>query len=348
MGVLFRRGAALEGLAKADVVVMDKTGTLTVGEPQLTDLQVTQGDRAEALRLVAAVEGHSEHPVGEAIVRAAKDEGISVPTAEGFAAEPGYGVSATVEGRTVEVGAERYMTRLGVDVGATGDTAARLADEGKTPLYAAVDGELIAVIAVADPLKEGSAAAVQALQEQGMRVVMLTGDNEGTARAIARQAGIDQVLADVLPEQKAAEIKRLQGQGLRVAFVGDGINDAPALAQADVGIAIGTGTDVAIEAGEVVLMRGDLRGIVDAVALSRRTRRTILLNFLWAYGYNVLLIPVAAGVLYPFSGFLLNPMLAAGAMSLSSIFVLSNSLRLRRFGTDRTVAPAETTPAVAR
>ncbi|MBA1146811.1 copper-translocating P-type ATPase [Ectothiorhodospiraceae bacterium WFHF3C12] len=338
MGVLFRRGAALESLAKADVVVMDKTGTLTVGEPRLTDLQVLSGERGEALRLIAAVEQLSEHPVAEAIVRAARGEGLRLPAAEGFSAEPGYGVAATVEGHNIQIGADRYMRRLGVDLGDTDGIAERLAGEAKTPLYAAVDGELLAVVAVADPLKEGSAAAVRALQDQGLRVAMLTGDNQGTAEAVARQAGIDQVLAEVLPDQKAAEIKRLQGEGLRVAFVGDGINDAPALAQADVGIAIGTGTDVAIEAGEVVLMRGNLGGIVDAVALSRRTRRTILLNFLWAYGYNVLLIPVAAGALYPFSGFLLNPMLAAGAMSLSSIFVLSNSLRLRRFGVDQAAA----------
>jgi len=336
MGVLFRRGAALEGLAKADVVVMDKTGTLTVGQPELTDLEIQEGERAGVLRQVAAIERLSEHPVAEAIVRAARGEGLKLPEAEGFSAEPGYGVAAWVEGAQLYVGADRYMERLGVDLAPVKETAERLAAEAKTPLYVARDGRLLAVIAVADPLKSGSRQAVAALQRLGMEVAMVTGDNRGTARAVAREAGIDRVMAEVLPDQKASEIKRLQGEGRRVAFVGDGINDAPALAQADVGIAIGTGTDVAIEAGEVVLMRGDLRGIVDAVSLSRRTRRTILLNFVWAYGYNVVLIPVAAGVLYPFNGFLLNPMLAAGAMSVSSIFVLTNSLRLRRFGADRT------------
>ena len=331
MGVLFRRGAALETLAKADVVVMDKTGTLTQGRPELTDLQVVAGGESDALRLIAAVEARSEHPVAEAIVRGANDRGLSIPEVEGFEAEAGYGVHARVEGKEMHIGADRYMERLGVDLSSVADTARALAEQAKTPLYAAMDGSLLAVIAVADPLKEGSREAVASLQALGLEVAMLTGDNRATAQAIARQVGIDRVVAEVLPDQKSAEVKKLQAEGRRVVFVGDGINDAPALAQANAGIAIGTGTDIAIEAGDVVLMRGDLRGIVNAVALSRRTRRTILLNFLWAYGYNVVLIPVAAGVLYPFNGFLLNPMLAAGAMSLSSIFVLTNSLRLRRF-----------------
>ncbi len=331
MGVLFRRGAALETLAKADIVVLDKTGTLTQGRPELTDLKVVSGEESEALRLIASVEALSEHPVAEAIVRAAKQRDLAIAQAEDFGTETGFGVHACVDGREIHVGADRYMQRLGVDIAPVARQANTMAADAKTPLYAAADGKLLAVIAVADPLKEGSTDAVSHLHGLGLKVAMLTGDNRATAQAIAHQAGIDQVTAEVLPDQKSGEVKRLQASGLSVVFVGDGINDAPALAQADAGIAIGTGTDIAIETGDVVLMRGDLRGIVNAIALSRRTRRTILLNFLWAYGYNVVLIPVAAGVLYPFTGFLLNPMLAAGAMSLSSIFVLTNSLRLKRF-----------------
>ncbi len=222
-------------------------------------------------------------------------------------------------------------SKLGIDLTAAGDLGRKLAEEAKTPLYASVDGELAAVLAVADSLKEGSVEAVRALQKSGIEVAMVTGDNTRTAKAVARQAGIDRVLAEVLPGQKAEEVKRLQAEGHRVAFVGDGINDAPALAQADVGLAIGTGTDIAIEAGDVILMSGDLRGVVNAVALAKRTFRTIFGNFFWAYGYNVALIPLAAGVLYPWMGVLLSPMLAAAAMSMSSIFVVTNSLRLRRF-----------------
>ncbi|QCF26060.1 heavy metal translocating P-type ATPase [Hydrocarboniclastica marina] len=332
MGVLFRKGAALETLARTEIVVLDKTGTLTRGRPELTDFVVVNGmDESAVLRWVAAVEAQSEHPIAEAIVAGAKSQALELPTVSRFQAEPGYGIEAEVEGRTLNVGADRYMQQLGIDLSLVEDQAVALATQAKSPLYAAVDGQLAAVIAVADPLKEGSSEAISALKQMGLRVAMLTGDNRATAEAIARQVGIEQVLAEVLPDQKAAEIKRLQQRGLRTAFVGDGINDAPALAQADVGIAIGTGTDVAIEAGDIVLMRGDLRGILEAIALSRRTRKTIIGNFIWAYGYNVALIPVAAGLLYPFTGFLLNPMLAAGAMSLSSLFVLTNSLRLRGF-----------------
>jgi Cu+-exporting ATPase len=251
--------------------------------------------------------------------------------ASAFEAEPGFGLRAEVDGRLVQVGADRYMERLGIQLGALRDHGTALADEAKTPLYAAVDGRLVAVLAVADPLKEGSREAVGQLRKMGLNVAMVTGDNEHTAQAIAAKAGIDRVLAEVLPNDKADEVKRMQEEGLRVAFVGDGINDAPALAQADVGVAIGTGTDIAIEAGDVILMSGDLRGIVNAMALARHTYRTILGNFFWAYAYNVALIPVAAGVLFPVLGVLLNPMLAAAAMSVSSIFVVTNSLRLRRF-----------------
>ena len=340
MGVLFRKGAALETLAKMNTVVLDKTGTLTQGRPELTDFEAINGHENEVLRLVAAVEAQSEHPIAEAIVQGAKARGLELPSVSRFSAEPGYGIEAEVDGHLVQVGADRYMRRLEINLGQAETRAKVLAENAKSPLYAAVDGQLAAVIAVADPLKEGSAEAIAALKAQGLEVAMLTGDNRATADAIARQVGIQQVLAEVLPDQKAAEIRRLQAEGKRVAFVGDGINDAPALAQADVGIAIGTGTDIAIESGDVVLMSGDLRGIVNATALSKRTHRTIIGNFVWAYGYNVALIPVAAGVLYPFIGVLLSPMLAAAAMSVSSVFVLTNSLRLRRFTPD----PGNATP----
>ena len=330
MGVLFRKGAALETLAKIDTVVLDKTGTLTRGRPELTDFIVTEGQESEVLQWVAAVEAQSEHPIADAIVRNAKERGLELPAVSHFSAEPGYGIEAGVAGHTLHVGADRYMSRLGIGLEEVESRAKELAEEAKSPLYAAIDGRLAAVVAVADPLKEGSTEAITSLKALGLEVAMLTGDNQATADAIARQVGIQRVLAEVLPDQKSTEIKRLQAEGQDVAFVGDGINDAPALAQADVGIAIGSGTDIAIEAGDVVLMRGDLRGIVNATALSRRTRKTILGNFVWAYGYNLALIPVAAGALYPFTGFLLNPMLAAAAMSLSSVFVLTNSLRLRR------------------
>ncbi|WP_316976377.1 heavy metal translocating P-type ATPase [Shumkonia mesophila] len=331
MGVLIRQGAALESLAGIDTVILDKTGTLTLGRPTLTDFRlIGDDDEATVLALIAAAEAGSEHPIAQAIVKAAKARGLVPPAVETFVAEPGYGIEATVAGRRVQVGADRYMTKLGLDLGQAGETAARLAAEAKTPLYAAIDGRLAAVVAVADPVKPGGAEAIAALHGLGLTVAMLTGDNRRTAEAVATAVGIDRVLAEVLPDQKAAEVKRLQGEGRKVAFVGDGINDAPALAQADAGIAIGTGTDIAIEAGDVILMAGDLGGIVNAVMLARRTLSTIRGNFVWAYAYNVALIPLAAGAFYPVFGLLLNPMLAAGAMSLSSLFVLGNSLRLRR------------------
>jgi len=331
MGVLFRRGAALETLAKVDVIVLDKTGTLTNGRPELTDL-ITFGHREEeVLAWVAAAEEQSEHPIAGAVVEAARQRGLRWTRPDSFQAEPGFGLEAKIEGHNIHIGADRYMEHLGIDLVSADDVGRQLADQAKTPLYAAVDGELAAVLAVADSLKEGSVEAVKALQDSGIQIAMVTGDNTRTAKAVARQAGIDRVLAEVPPGQKAEEVKRLQTEGNRVAFVGDGINDAPALAQADVGIAIGTGTDIAIEAGDVILISGDLRGIVNALALAKRTFRTIFGNFFWAYGYNVALIPLAAGVLYPWMGVLLSPMLAAAAMSVSSIFVVTNSLRLRRF-----------------
>ncbi len=331
MGVLFRKGSSLEILAKIDTVVLDKTGTLTKGLPELTDFDVLNGNEEETLSLVAAAEALSEHPIAEAIVRAAREKGLELPPVESFNAEPGFGIDAMVDGHTVQVGADRYMERLGIDIDPLAGRATELANQARTPLFAAIDGKLACVVAVADGLKDGSRDAISTLQEMDMETVMVTGDNERTARAIATETGIGPVLAEVLPGQKADEIKRLQSEGKKVAFVGDGINDAPALAQADVGIAIGTGTDIAIEAGDVILMSGDLRAIINAMHLSRRTLETIRLNFFWAYAYNVALIPVAAGALYPWVGVLLSPMLAAGAMSFSSIFVVTNSLRLHRF-----------------
>ncbi len=332
MGVLFRKGTALEQLATVDTVVLDKTGTLTRGRPTLTDLQAVDGfDEQRLLALAAGAEAASEHPIAEAIVDAAQERVEAIPQANRFEAVTGMGVDAEVDGCRVQIGADRFMARLGIDLSALRATKETLGGEAKTPLFVAVDGQLAGVLAVSDAPKPESAATVQALHAMGVKVAMLTGDHEATARAVAERLGIDRVLAEVMPDGKAAEIKRLQGDGQSVAFVGDGINDAPALAQADVGIAIGTGTDVAVEAGDLILMRGDLSGLVNALRLARRSMRTIRMNFLWAYGYNVLLIPLAAGVIYPLTGFLMSPAVAAGAMSVSSIFVLTNSLRLRRF-----------------
>ena len=332
LGVLFRGGAALEGLQGVQVVALDKTGTLTKGKPELTDLLTVSGvDRTDVLKLVAAAEHQSEHPIARAIMDAARAEGIATVSPEHFEAVPGFGVEAGVDGRLVQVGANRYLRQLGLDLTPFGAQAARLGDEGKSPLYAAVDGRLAAILAVADPIKEGSAQAVRALHQQGLTVAMITGDNGRTANAIARQLGIETVLAEVLPSGKSDAVKALQDQGWKVAFVGDGINDAPALAQSDVGLAIGTGTDVAVETADVILMSGDLRGVPNAIALSRATLRNIRLNLFWAFAYNIVLIPVAAGVLHPAFGWLLSPVLAAAAMGFSSVFVLTNALRLRGF-----------------
>ena len=331
MGVLFRKGDALQQLSTVDVVALDKTGTVTEGRPELTDLVLADGfDRAEVLALIAAVEAQSEHPIAEAILRAAEAEGVARHDAQKFTSITGYGVRAEVSGHDVLVGADRLMTHEGLDIGALADEERRLAERGRTALYAAIDGRVAAVIAVADPVKRSSAAAIRALHDLGLKVAMITGDKRETAEAIARETGIDHVIAGVLPDGKVAALDDLRGTGQHIAFVGDGINDAPALAHADVGIAIGTGTDVAIESADVVLMSGDLRGVVNALEVSRRTMRNIRQNLFWAFGYNVALIPVAAGLLYPVSGLLLSPVLAAGAMALSSVFVLTNALRLRR------------------
>ena len=336
LGVYVREGEALQALHEADVVAVDKTGTLTKGQPEVTDLQLRNGydddpGRTELLRWVAAVETASEHPIGEALVAYAKSEGLDVPEAADFEAVSGHGARATVGGRAVAIGADRYMERLGVELGDARDTADRWADDAKTPLYVSVDGQLAAVVAVADPVKDSTPAALDALHRAGVQIAMITGDDERTARAIARELGIDHVQAEVLPDDKAEAVKRYQKEERIVAFVGDGINDAPALAQADVGIAIGTGTDVAIETGDIVLMSGDLRGVPNAVSLSKATLRNIKQNLFWAFAYNVLLIPVAAGVLYPSFGLLLSPALAALAMVFSDLFVIGNALRLRRF-----------------
>ncbi len=331
LGILFRRGTALETLARVDQVVLDKTGTLTQGRPGLTDLYAYGATDVAALTLAAACERHSEHPIAAALVQAAQDRGLAVPAAEAVEAVPGFGIQARVDGRQIAVGAGRFMDRLGVSTSAAAERAGRLAEEGKSPIYVAADGVLLAVLAVADPIKASSREAIARLHALGLGLTMLTGDGQRTATAVARLVGIGRVVAEVLPADKASEIKRLQAEGHRVAFVGDGINDAPALAQADAGIAIGTGTDIAVEAGDVILMTGDLTAVADAIALARRTLRTIRLNFFWAYAYNVALIPLAAGAFYPWTGWLLDPMIAAGAMSISSLFVVTNSLRLRRF-----------------
>ncbi|WP_204112911.1 heavy metal translocating P-type ATPase [Shimia biformata] len=330
MGVLFRKGDALQTLQDCNVVAFDKTGTLTAGRPALTDLVVAPGvDETELLRLVAGVEQASEHPIAEAIVAAATQRGLTVPKASGFTSITGFGARADVEGKQVLVGADRLMAREGVDMSDLAAKAQDLAGRGRTPLFAAVEGRIAAVIAVSDPIKPTTPAAIKALHDQGLKVAMITGDNAQTAQVIAGELGIDHVVAAVLPDGKVAALDQLRKDHGKLAFVGDGINDAPALAAADIGIAIGTGTDVAIEAADVVLMSGDLTGVVNAFDLSARTMRNIRQNLFWAFGYNVLLIPVAAGVLYPFGGPLLSPVLAAGAMALSSVFVLSNALRLR-------------------
>jgi Cu+-exporting ATPase len=333
-GILFRNAEALERLHKVGAVVLDKTGTLTEGKPRVTDVLTVAGSPAEdeLLRLVAVAERGSQHPLGEALVRYVTEErGLDVGDAESFDSVPGEGIRARVDGREVVVGRAGFLVEEAVELGDLPAQGQELAAAGKTPVFVAIDGRAAAVLAVADTLKPGSVTAVAELHRLGLEVAMLTGDNEITARAIAREAGVDRVLADVRPDEKAAQVRRLQAEGKIVAMVGDGINDAPALARADVGVAIGTGTDVAIESASVTLMSGDLRALVTAIDLSRATMRNIKQNLFWAFAYNAALIPVAAGVLYPFTGVLLDPILAAAAMALSSVTVVSNALRLRRF-----------------
>ena len=342
-GVLFRNAEALELLHNVGAIVLDKTGTLTEGKPRVTDVVRLDGAPAEddLIRLVAAAERGSEHPLGEAIVRFAREErGIDLPSVESFESSSGRGIAAVVDGRRVLVGTAAFLAAQGADSEALAESVAAVAAAGRTPVHVAIDGTAIAVIGIADTLKTSSRAAVADLLKLGLEVIMLTGDNESTARAIAQEAGIARVLADVRPDEKAAQVRRLQAEGKLVAMVGDGVNDAPALAQADVGIAIGTGTDIAIESAAVTLMSGDLRGVVTALALSRATMRNIRQNLFWAFAYNIALIPLAAGIFYPFTGILLDPIFAAGAMALSSVTVVSNALRLRRWQPSRAGTPA--------
>lgn len=333
-GVLVRDAEALERLHSVTTVVLDKTGTLTQGTPAVTDVIAIGLAEEEILRLAAAAEQASEHPLSQAVVRAAEAEDLTLPAAVDFIAAPGRGIRADVEGKLIRVGNQAYMEESGIDGGSLDNCAGRareLTAQGKTVLFVAVDESLTGVIAVADTLKPSAAAAVQALRARGLDVVMLTGDATRTARTIAGQLAIEHVLAEVMPGQKAAAIRQRQELGEVVAMVGDGVNDAPALARADVGIALGAGADVALEAADITLMGDGLNGLETAFALSRATRRTIWQNLGWAFGYNVVLIPVAAGILYPFLGILLNPMLAAAAMAFSSVSVVMNSLRLRKF-----------------
>ena len=338
-GILFKNSSALEEVHKLDAIVLDKTGTITRGQPTVTDVLTAAGDREfaadQALRLAASAERGSEHPLGAAVVRAAEERGLALAAPEAFEAFSGHGIAATIAGQRVLVGNRRLIEREGLSLNGLAARAGELEAAARTTMWLAVDGEVRALIGVADTIKEGSADAVRAMRELGLTVVMMTGDNTATATAIAEEAGIGRVFAEVLPGEKAAYVKKLQDEGLRVGMVGDGINDAPALAQADVGIAIGTGTDVAIEAADVTLMRGDLRSVPQAVHLSQATMTNIRQNLFWAFGYNVVLIPIAAGVLAPFAwapDFLrqLSPILAAGAMAFSSVSVVANALRLRK------------------
>ena len=348
-GILIRSAEALETAHKLDTVVLDKTGTITAGRPALTDSRPCgRWAEGELLTLVAAAEADSEHPLGAAIVASARDRGLTLPGATAFASVTGKGVRATVAGHTVLVGTARLLAESGIDITAVADDAAALSAAGNTPVLAAIDGEPAGVLAIADPVKDDSAAAIAALHRLGVEVIMLTGDNARTAAATARQAGVRRVLAEVLPEHKAAEIRRLQAEGRRVGMVGDGINDAPALAAADVGLAIGTGTDVAIEAAGITLISGSLAGVVTAIGLSRATMRNIRQNLFFALAYNAIGIPVAAGILYPAFGIRLSPIIAAAAMALSSLSVVTNANRLRRYHPAPlpAAAPAEVTPQV--
>ena len=334
LGVLIKGGEALERSGSIDTVVLDKTGTITEGRPSVTDIVLAHGapeTETEVLRRSASLERSSEHPLADAIVTRAHESGVPLEHAESFEALAGRGVVGRVAGREVAIGSAALMRERGIAVEPLIGAAERFAAEGKTPVYVALDAMPAALLAIADPIKAGSREGVASLRRMGLDVVMLTGDDHRTAEAIARQAGIDRVVAEVLPDAKVEEIRRLQAAGRTVAMAGDGINDAPALAQADVGFAVGTGTDVAIEAADVTLMRGDLRAVATAIALSKRTMRTMRQNLFWALIYNVVGIPVAAGVLYPIAGILLSPILASAAMALSSVSVVTNSLRLRRF-----------------
>jgi Cu+-exporting ATPase len=330
-GVLFRNAEAVERLRQVDTLVADKTGTLTLGRPQLVDFVVADGaNEADILALVASLERASEHPLAQAIVKGAEERGVRLRAVAEFESVTGQGVRGEIDGRTVAVGSRQFIEAFGAVPQSLGERADQMRAQGKTAMYAAVDGRVAAVIAVADPIKETSLEAVRALQAEGVRVVMLSGDSRKTAEAVGRQLGIEEVIAEVLPEQKAGTIKSLQERGRIVAMAGDGINDAPALAQAHVGIAMGTGTDIAIESAAVTLVKGDLRGIVKATRLSHATMRNVKQNLFFAFVYNAFGVPIAAGVLYPFFGLLLSPIFAGAAMAMSSVSVVTNALRLRR------------------
>jgi Cu+-exporting ATPase len=331
-GILIRSGDALQTARGLQAIILDKTGTMTHGKPALTDVVPAPGfAEAEILKTAAAVEKSSEHPLAAAVVEGAQGRGLALPDARDFQAIPGHGVQATVEGRPVLLGNGKLMRDRGIPLDGLEARAATLADDGKTPMYVALGGVAAGIVAVADTVKEDSQAAIQALKGMGLEVVMITGDNERTAKAIARQVGIERVMADVLPQDKAFHVQKLQLEGKRVAMVGDGINDAPALAQADVGMAIGTGTDVAIEASDITLIKGSLRGLLQAIQISRATMRNVYQNLIGAFIYNALGIPVALGALYPLLGVLLSPLMAAAAMSFSSVTVITNANRLKRF-----------------
>lgn len=334
-GVLIKGGEALEVTHQIDTIVFDKTGTITEGKPVVTDIVTKNISKDELLILAASSEKGSEHPLGEAIVKGAEEKNLELKEISNFNAIPGHGIQVEIEGKTILLGNKKLMVGNSIEIGDLGDESDRLANEGKTPMYIAIDNKLEGIIAVADTVKASSNEAIENLHKMGIKVAMITGDNKKTADAIAKQVGIDIVLSEVLPEDKANEVKKLQEKGSKVAMVGDGINDAPALAQADIGIAIGTGTDVAIESANIVLMKGDLRDVSTAIKLSKATIRNIKQNLFWAFGYNVLGIPVAMGLLHVFGGPLLNPMIAAAAMSLSSVSVLTNALRLRGFNPNK-------------
>jgi P-type Cu+ transporter len=335
-GVLVRSAEALETAERTRAVILDKTGTITKGAPSLTDVVPTEGfEKSELLRLVASAERMSEHPLARAVVEGAEQRGVRLVEPGNFESMTGIGIRAVVEGRTVLVGRRRMLEEAGIDTASLEKLASPLEEEGKTAIHAAIDGRPAGVVAVADTPKEEAAQAVAALRGRGLEVVMMTGDNRRTAEAIARRVGVGRVLAEVLPQDKAAEVRRLQAEREVVAMVGDGINDAPALAQADVGVAIGTGTDIAIEAADITLISGDLRGVVTALDLSRATMRNIRQNLFFAFVYNVVGIPVAAGLLYPMIGLRLDPIMAAAAMALSSLSVVTNANRLRTFRAER-------------
>lgn len=332
-GILIKGGEALETAHKISTIVFDKTGTITEGKPTVTDVLTIEGITKEMLlQLTASAEKGSEHPLGQAIVHGAEDAGLTLFTAEHFESLTGRGIEAKIGGEDILAGNRKLMVERSISLTGMEEASDRLAGEGKTPMYVAINGKLAGIVAVADVVKESSRAAIEQLHKMGIEVAMITGDNKRTAEAIAKQVGIDRVLSEVLPQDKSDEVRKLQAEGRKVAMVGDGINDAPALAQADIGIAIGSGTDVAMESADIVLMRSDLMDVPTAIHLSKQTIRNIKQNLFWAFGYNVIGIPIAAGLLHLlFNGPLLNPIFAAAAMSLSSVSVLTNALRLKRF-----------------